>query len=102
LSFRRSIESTSCATLEQCFPTPAEAAVANVQPAVLPAGAPANGQPGGDSYSRNAHFGGVRVVTSCCANGCHYNHLVDQPCNAAAGRRVFAALAVSLASLFLL
>ena len=52
------------------------------------------------TYARTAHFGGVRVETSCCANGRHYNHLVDQPCNGAAGRGVVAALVVSL--LFLL
>ena len=55
-----------------------------------------------NSYTRTAHFGGVRVETSCCANGRHYNHLVDQPCNGAASRRVFAALGVSLASLLFL
>ena len=94
LSFRRAIDSYSCATLEQCFPTPEDAEKANVQPADLPSG--------GNSYARTAHFGGVRVETSCCANGRHYNHLVDQPCNGAASRRVFAALGVSLASLLFL
>ena len=53
-----------------------------------------------NSYTRTAHFGGVRVETSCCANGRHYNHLVDQPCNGAAARGGLAALVVSL--LFLL
>ena len=92
LSYRRAIDSYSCATLEQCFPTAQQAAAANVQPADLPSGT------GGNSYARTAHFGGVRVETSCCANGRHYNHLVDQPCNGAAGRggAVVAALIVSL------
>ena len=95
LSFRRAIDSYSCASLQQCFPNATQAAKDNVQPADLPG-------TGGNSYARTAHFGGVRVETSCCANGRHYNHLVDQPCNGAASRRVFAALGVSLASLLFL
>ena len=92
LSFRRAIDSYSCASLQQCFPNATQAAAANVQPADVPTGS------GGNSFARTAHFGGVRVETSCCANGRHYNHLVDQPCNGAAGRggAVVAALIVSL------
>mmetsp|Transcript_32435 Transcript_32435/g.100369 ORF Transcript_32435/g.100369 Transcript_32435/m.100369 type:complete len:213 (-) Transcript_32435:28-666(-) len=96
---RRSMAVKGCASLEQCFPTEAQAAADNI---AYPRYSPLKNLHSRRSYDHAIKYGGVSSRTSCCANKKNYHYVKDMPCNGAALRGAALASAVVAAALFLL